>query len=800
MPYKSITAAILLIAGWTSAPGFAARTDDRWALLDDYCVRCHNDIEFKGKTSFEALNLDDLHADARTWEAIARKLRTGSMPPRDEKRPDPQRVQKYLVSLESGLDAAASARPDPGATILHRLNRTEYANAIRDVLGLTIDPAGLIPPDDSSGGFDNMAQVLTISPALLEGYLSASAKVAAMAIGDPAMRPVFATYRTKPDQSQDSAVEGAPLGTVGGLVIDHYFPLDGEYLIEPKLYRGILTMVRGLEFSNALEVTVDKQRVHIARFGGNEDNRKSHANAYATANEVDGRLAVRLPLKAGPHRITVTFLRRPLVQTAEVWQQYQRTVIDSSHDKGVPHLDKVNIVGPYNTAGTGVTPGRLRILTCKPQGTAQEADCANEIVTTLARRAWRRPVEKAEVEELLSFFRMGRESGSFDNGIEIAIRRIISGPEFIFRAETDPPGLKPGTPYRINDIELASRLSFFLWSTIPDDELMNLAIKGKLKDPGVLKAQVQRMLADPRSATLVTNFAAQWLTLRNLQGTVPDPAIFPDFDNNLRDAFIRETEMLFASIIAEDRNVVDLLNADYTFVNERLALHYGIPGIYGSRFRRVPVTDDARRGLLGHGSILTLTSVATRTSAVTRGKWVLTNLLASEPPPPPPNVPALEQSAGRVPTTLREQLSAHRADPNCAGCHKLMDPIGFSLENFDAVGRWRDKDKGIRIDATDVMFNGTTITGATGLRQFLLDNQYMFVRALTEKMLSFALGRTVDYYDMPSVRRILRDAAVQENRFSALVMGIVTSDPFMMRTAGGLPDGVLTTAVGQAVP
>ncbi len=786
--------AILFFAGGVySAVGMGAEADDRWAMLDKYCVRCHNDIEFKGKVSFESLDANDLHANPRVWEAITRKLRAGSMPPREVERPEAQRVSTFLASVETALDAAAKAAPNPGTTTLHRLNRTEYANAIKDVLGLEINPAGLLPPDDSSGGFDNMAQVLTISPALLEGYLAASAKVAAMAIGDPNSRPVFATYRTAADQSQDTQIEGAPIGTMGGIVIEHYFPLDGEYSFEPKLYRGILAMVKGMEFPHTLEVTIDKQRVHTADFGGYDDNKKSHGNSYATADEVDARMAFRAPVKAGPHKVTVTFLRKPLVQSAEVWQQYQRTAIDSNEDKGVPHLDKVNIVGPYNATSAGDTPSRRQIFTCQPASEAKEPACATEIVSTLARRAWRRPVTKAETAELVSFYKLGREGGSFEGGIETAVRRIISGPEFIFRAEIDPPGKAPGTPYRVSDIELASRLSFFLWSSVPDDELMNLAVKGKLKSPQVLQAQVRRMLADPKAHTLVTNFASQWLTLRNLQGTVPDPAIFPDFDNNLREAFVEETELFFESIVKEDRNVVDLLDADYTFVNERLAKHYGIPGVYGPRFRRVTVTDDARRGLLGQGSILTLTSVATRTSAVGRGKWVLTNLLASEPPPPPPNVPALEQSAGAVPTTLRDQLAAHRADPGCAGCHRVMDPIGFSLENFDAVGRWRDKDQGITIDPSDVMFDGTAITGAPGLRKFLLDNQYMFVRAFTEKLMSYGLGRSVDYYDMPAVRHILKGAASQQNRFSALVMGIVTSDPFMMRTTA-VPEGTLTAS------
>jgi hypothetical protein len=761
----------------------AATPNEQWAMLDQYCVRCHNEIEFKGNLSFETLDPADMAANARTWEAIAKKVRAGMMPPREVEQPDPHRASAFVHSVETSLDRIARRQPNPGAPVLHRLNRTEYANVIRDVLGLTIDPATLLPPDDSSGGFDNMAQGLTLSPALLEGYLTASAKVAAMAVGDPAIRPQLSTYRPAADESQDAQVEGAPLGTMGGIAFDHYFPLDGEYAFEPKLYRGILAMVKGMEFPHALEVTIDKQRVHFAEFGGYEDNLASRQNAYATADAVDARLAFRTHVKAGPHRVAVNFLRKPLVQSAEVWQQFLRTAIDSNEDKGVPHLDKVNIVGPYNVQGAGETPSRKAIFTCRPQTEREEASCADAILSRLARQAWRRPVEKTERAELASFYRLGREGGSFDRGIETGIRRIISGPEFVFRVEADPRGAKPGEPYSIGDIELASRLSFFLWSTVPDEELLALAEKNRLSRPKVLEAQVRRMLADPRAETLVTNFAAQWLTLRNLKGTVPDPAIFPDFDNNLREAFIRETELLVQSVIQEDRNVVDLLDADYTFVNERLAKHYGIPGVYGTRFRRVPVTVEARRGLLGHGSILTLTSVSTRTSAVTRGKWVLANLLASEPPPPPPNVPALEQSAKATPTTLREQLSAHRADPTCAGCHNVMDPIGFSLENFDAVGRWRERDAGLPIDASDVMFDGTQITGAPGLRRFLLENQELFIHALTEKLLAFSLGRAVDYYDMPAVRKIVRDAATQDNRFSALVMGIVASEPFRMRTA-----------------
>ena len=778
---QAATAAVIGVGLFTVA---SAAENDEWDMLDEYCTHCHNDKDFKGGASFEWLNASEMQTDAKLWETITRKLRARLMPPRDEKHPDQARVNTFLTSVEDKLDALEQAAPNPGAPLLHRLNRSEYTNAIRDVLGLEINAATLLPPDDSAGGFDNAAQALTVSPALLQGYLSASAKVAAMAVGDPSMTPAPVTYRTAPDQSQDEHIEGAPLGTRGGLVFEHFFPLDAEYVFEPKLYRGLQAQVKGLEFRHALEVTIDKQRVSLVEMGGYEDNAKSHANAFGTAEALDARLRFRLPIKAGPHRVTVAFLAKPLAESADVWQSAQRTVINANEDKGVPHVDKINITGPFAVTGAGDTPSRRRILTCRPAASRDEVACATKIISPLARLAYRRPISEKERADLLSFYRKGRESGTFESGIQAAIRRIISGPEFLFRAELEPAGIAPNTPYRISDIELASRLSFFLWSTIPDEELLTAAIAGKLRDPEMLRKQVQRMLKDAKAESLVTNFASQWLTLRNLRATVPDPETFPDFDNNLREAFIRETQLFFQSIIAEDRSVVDLLQADYSFVNERLARHYGIPGVYGSRFRRVKV-DESRRGLLGQGSILTLTSVATRTSAVGRGKWVLANLLANEPPAPPPNVPTLEQSATLKPQTLREQLAAHRAEEPCASCHKLMDPIGFSLENFDAVGRWREKDRGLQIDASDVTYDGTQIHGVAELRKFLINNEYMFVRAMTEKLMTYGLGRAVDYHDMTAVRKIVRAAAGSDNRFSALILGIASSVPFQMKVSSG---------------
>jgi mono/diheme cytochrome c family protein len=764
-----------------SAASSAAPASDHQALLNDYCVSCHSEALNTAGLVLENRDLANVPRDAQTWEKVIRKLRTGAMPPQGMPRPDEASADRLASWLEATLDRTAAADPNPGRTLVHRLNRSEYANAMRDLLALDVDVSSLLPPDDSAEGFDNIAQALTLSPLLLERYLSASAKIASFAVGNPDIAPIFTTYRPRPDLSQDSHVEGAPIGTVGGLVVTHNFPLDGEYSFEPKLYRGILAMVKGLEDPSSLEVAIDGERVKLAHFGGHDDNVKSHENATATADEVDARLAFRIPVTAGPHTVAVAFLRKPLVQSAELWQQFRRTAIDSNEDKGSPHLHKVDVVGPFNATGPGDTPSRRRVFLCRPAPGEDELPCAKEILTNLARRAYRRPVTDQDMEDLITFYQRGRNKGAFDQGIEMAIRRIISGPEFVFRTETDPEVAAPNSPYEISDLELASRLSFFLWSTIPDDQLYEAALQGTLKDPRVLEQQVRRMLADPKAEALVANFAGQWLSLRNLAGVVPDPEVFPDFDDNLRRAFVRETELLFATVMREDRNVADLLTADFTFVNERLARHYGIPNVYGDRFRRVAVAEDARKGLLGHGSILTLTSVAIRTSPVVRGKWVLTNILGTPPPPPPPDVPALEENKSAKNLTMRERMAAHRANPACASCHKLMDPIGFSLENFDAVGRWRDNEGGARIDAADTAYDGAKIEGVVGLRHFLLSREQVFVQTVTERLLTYALGRAVDYYDMPAVRRILRDSSASGDRFSSLVTGIVKSEPFRMR-------------------
>jgi hypothetical protein len=765
---------------WPAGP----RLDEPLAQVASYCTDCHNDAELAGGVSFEHLRADGARADAETWERMLRKLRADAMPPHDgQPRPPQHELDRLVASVETALDAAFAAEPEVPSPLIHRLNGTEYTNAIRDLLGVTVDASQYLPPDGVVEGFDNIAEALGVSPALLEGYLSASADVVSLAVGDAKARPEAVTYRTKPDESQNEHVAGAPLGTVGGLAVEHHFPADGAYRFEPRLYRQILASIRGLEFPNALEVTIDKVRVHYAEFGGADDQKRSNEdNAYAVADEIDARLKFEAPVTAGPHRVAVAFIRKPPAQSADLWKPYRRELIDSNEDKGLPHLDQLDITGPLSVTGVGDTPSRRGIFTCTPHSTADEEFCAAEILSKLARRAYRRPVAEDEIAGLMAIFSSSRAGGTFDDGIKTAIRRIISGAEFVFRAEGQPSGVRPGETYRIADLELASRLSFFLWSSIPDDELLELASKQQLKNPRVLEAQARRMLRDERSQALVANFAGQWLTLRNLAGIVPDPALFPDFDDNLRRALVRETELLFDSIVREDRSILDILDADYTFMNERLARHYGIPGIYGERFRRVPVADPARRGILGQGSFLTLTSVATRTSPVTRGKWILDNLLGLPPPAPPSTVPPLESSASTEPQTLREQMTRHRQDPVCAACHEVMDPFGFALENFDAVGRWRTTDGGVEIDPADTMFDGSRVHGAAELREFLHSKRELIVDNAIGKLTMYALGRSLTPADMPTVRKIRRDTAADGHRFSSLVAALVESPAFWMRT------------------
>jgi cytochrome c551/c552 len=788
------------------AMAIAASAQQPQALLNQYCVTCHNTKLQTGGLALDKLDLARAGANAETWEKVARKLRAGMMPPAGAPRPDRHALDALAGAVEDALDHAASANPNPGRTPLHRMNRDEYANAIRDLLAVDVDASTLLPADDSSNGFDNIADVLGVSPALLERYVAAAAKISRLAVGDPETAPLDVTYTVRGDLSQTETLDGLPLGTRGGTVIRHNFPLDGEYLFKLSLMKLSFGQVfgEGAE-GQELEVTLNGQRVKLyqlepvpmffmrAKPGpAPKEEPLSDPAAERVKMTPDIHLEFKLNVPAGPRTIGVAFLEKGYAANEDLVHRPGASTFDPNigmqygYDT-VPHLARVDITGPYRATGPGDTPSRRRIFVCHPNGTPDEIPCARKILSNLVRRAFRRAPSDNDIEALLSFYQQERnKTGSFEAGIEIALRRVLADPEFVFRFEPPPANATPGEPYRVSDTELASRLSFFLWSSIPDDELLSLAIQGKLHEPAVLERETRRMLADERSDALAANFAGQWLYLRDLKSSNPDGREFPDFDDNLRQAFQRETEMLFESIQREDRSVLDLLDADYTFVNERLAKHYGIPNVYGPDFRRVPIPNDARRGLLGQGSMLLVTSNANRTSPVQRGKWILQNLLASPPPLPPPNVPPLKESSEVAKaTSVRERMEQHRSNPACAGCHKIMDPIGLSLENFDGVGQWRTVDSGIKIDSTGQLVDGTPVDGPASLRQALLNRPEAFVGAMTEKLLMYGIGRETKYYDMPVVRAIMkdttRDAAGQPYRFSELVLGIVKSAPFQMR-------------------
>jgi Protein of unknown function (DUF1592)/Protein of unknown function (DUF1588)/Protein of unknown function (DUF1587)/Protein of unknown function (DUF1585)/Protein of unknown function (DUF1595)/Cytochrome C oxidase, cbb3-type, subunit III len=776
---------LLCIASVVCLP-HPARADDsslQASVLNKYCVSCHSDKMRTGGLSLQAADLTDIPRNAETWEKVIRKLRTGSMPPQGVPHPDQSAVDGLASYLEASLDRAAAAKPNPGHAAMHRLNRAEYANAIRDLLALDIDSTALLPPDDESSGFDNIADVLRMSPSLMERYLSASWNISREAVGDINIAPATTTYRVRPDLSQDQHIEGLPLGTRGGMLVHHYFPLDAEYVLKVRLWRNTFDLMRGMEDAHQIEISLDGKRVALVTAGGKDDFVRMAQNPGDFGSELDRRLTVRIPVKAGPHSIATAVILRSHAEKDDLIKPFMRTTIDGLDITGDPSVDRVSVEGPFNSTGAGSTPSRARIFLCKPENAQQELPCARKIITALLRRAYRRPAGDNDLETPLSFYQRQRnEKGSFDAGIESALQFILASPEFLFRFEGDPRDLPAGAVYQLGDVALASRLSFFLWSSLPDEELLNLASQGKLRDRAVLEQQVKRMLTDPRADALIENFAAQWLFLRNLKNFSPDQEIFPDFDDNLRRSMEQETRLFFQSIIREDRNVMDLLNADYTFVDERLARHYGMSGIYGDQFRRVAVDSPNRRGLLGQASILTVTSYPNRTSPVQRGKWVLGNILGIPPTPPPPNVPPLKENAGSgTPLSLRERMEQHRSDPVCAGCHKVMDPIGFALENFDAVGHWRTTDDGSRIDPSGTLYNGASVDGPAALEKMLASRPDVFVGVLTEKLLTYALGRGVQYDDMPAVRGIVSEARARDFRFSALIAGIAESTPFQMK-------------------
>ena len=767
-----------------AAPGEAVSADQ--VVIQRYCVTCHNDRLETGGLSLQDVDVADVAAHRDVWEKVVRKMRAGAMPPRPRPRPDDATYARVLASIETALDAAAEATPDPGRTAtFRRLNRTEYQNAVRDMLDLDIDVTALLPRDDSAFGFDNV-NAGGLSPTLMERYLAAARRVSGLAVGSDLPAPGSRVVVVPADRTQEDHVAGLPFGTRGGTAVDHTFPADGEYEIQVRLQRNRNENVEGLTEPHDVEITLDGDRLALFTMEPSQ-NYVMQANAAYYADEgIDNHLNVRIPVPAGPHVVGATFIKKNSALIETTRQPYDAHFNMDRHPRQQPAVRSVSIVGPFDPTGVGETPSRERIFSCRPPSEASDdeaEECATAIIAGLARRAYRRPVTVDDLDQLVSFYHRGYAAGGFESGIETALRALLASPEFLFRIERDPAGVAPGVPYRVSDLELASRLSFFLWSSVPDDELLDMAAARRLSDPAVLRAQVRRMLADPRAETLTTNFASQWLHLRNLDAVRPDARLFPDFDDNLRQSFRRETELLFQSVLEEDRSVVDLLTAEYTFVNERVARHYGFPGVYGDHFRRVDLpAGSPRAGLLGHGSILTVTSYATRTSPVLRGKWILENLLGTPPPAPPANVPPLDETRSNTRiVSMRERMEAHRQNPQCAVCHRIMDPAGLSMENFDAIGRWRDVEGGAAIDAAGNLPGGEDFDGVAGLREAVLDRPEVFVGTVAEKLLTYALGRGLDHADAPALRAITRAAAADDYRLSSLILGIVESTPFQMR-------------------
>ena len=773
-------------------PAPSAAASSQHAVLNRYCISCHNEKLKTGGLALDAIDIDHVGENVTAWEKTVRKLRVRAMPPAGPGRPRPDEASyESLISfLESSLDRVAAEKPNPGRTdTFHRLNRTEYQNAVRDLLGLEIDAASLLPTDDSSHGFDNV-NVGGLSPTLLDRYLAAAQKLSRLAVGSPVRSPAENAVVLPLDLTQNEQLSGLPFGTRGGTSFRHTFPLTGEYAFQVRLARNRDEILMGLTQPQQLELAIDGQRVKLfdivpPRQYSQRGQGQALPQEQLDEPPADNALHLRVPVQAGPHTVVATFIKGPSVLSQSERQPFRADIDPNNRDLAA--IFSISVAGPYGTAVAGETPSRQRIFTCRPAKASEEAACAKTILSTLARRAYRRPVSDTDVRDLLTFYKEGRGvDGGFEAGIENGIRALLASPQFLFRIERDPEKLAPDTVYRIGDVELASRLSFFLWSSIPDDQLLDLASRGKLKEPAVLEAQVRRMLADPRSETLVSSFAEQWLYLRNLRAFTPDPRLFPDFDDNLREAFRRETALLFESIKSEDRSMLDLLQANYTFLNERLAKHYGIPNVYGSHFRRVALPENSPRGgLLGQASILSVTSYANRTSPVQRGKWVLENILGMPPPPPPLNVPPLKDNGigGKV-LSMRERMVEHRANAACASCHQLMDPIGLATENFDAVGHWRDRtENGAVVDASGGLPDGRAFVGMAGLKKALLSRPDLFVTTTTEKLLTYALGRGLEAYDAPAVRQITGAARSQDYRFSSIVLGIVKSVPFTTRTS-----------------
>jgi hypothetical protein len=752
------------------------------ATVNQYCLGCHNQKLKSGNFSWSSIDLAHPEQNAEQVEKAVNMLRVGMMPPAGMPRPTAAARNSLIAYLENSVDQAAAANPNAGKQPLHRLNRTEYANSIRELLAVDIDVSALLPPDDSSHGFDNMADVLMVSPTLMEGYIRAAGRISREAVGDITAPALTTTYQIPRVVAQTRHFDGTPWGTRGGISVVHDFPADGEYVFKLGFYYSPTGPLFGLNQGKGQQIEVAVNGVRVALIDINP--------AMKLAS--DGIKTPPIAIKAGPQTISASFPQKFDGPLEDEYRMVEQSLVDVSAGvvpgmTTLPHLHELSITGPTKVSGVSDTPSRRRIFPCRPAAGSDEIPCAKTIISNLARVAFRRPVSGADLEDLLSFYQSGRNQGDFESGIRTAIQAMIASPEFVFRLEraSTSPSTRAaaGTNYRITDLELASRLSYFLWSTAPDEQLISVASQGKLKDPAVLEKQVRRMLADPRAEVLATNFAYQWLHLQNLRDANPDLFLHPDFDKTLSQAMTRETELLFDSLRTDDRNVLDLLTANYTFVNERLAKHYGIPNVLGNRFRRVALTDPNRFGLLGQASVLMLTSTATRTSPVQRGKYVMEVLLGTPPPPPPPNVPSLKESTDdlKVQRSVREQMQEHRANPACAGCHALMDPIGFSLENYDAVGVWRTNDGAFRVDPSGKMFDGTALSGPASLRQAILNHSDVYVGAFTRNLLAYGLGRVIDYRDLPVVRQIQRQAAKNDNRFSTFVLGVVNSVPFQFR-------------------
>ena len=779
-------------AGLHLTPSQAANDAKSRAFVNQYCIACHSKRAANpaaAPINLEAASFDDLLGHADTWERVLRKLSVRAMPPPGARRPAEAEYAAFTSWLATSLDQAWEGHSNPGQFVVHRLNRAEYANAVRDLLAVTIDVSDLLPTDGAEFGFDNIATSLKTSPLLLEGYVNAAERISAMAVGDPQVRPGTTEHSISHEFSQNGYIAGLPLGTIGGTVVHHVFPADAEYKLSGRLTRGVQEGYSGVEGNDTpftFVITIDGAEVYSAPIGGPADDAMQAKDLAAAQPVIDKRMTGRVRVTAGPHDVGFTWRERP-TRLQDVWEPSRRDSQEIHMVAGLPRLRTVSIDGPYNVKGVSEDPSRQRLFVCHPASTAAETSCADKILTTFARRAYRRPVTPSDVEAPLSFYKRARQTGgSFDDGIRAGVARVLSSPYFLYRIESDPAGARPGVAHPVSEVDLASRLSFFLWSSIPDEKLLDLAAAGRLREPAVLTEQVHRMLSDDRSDALVNNFTGQWLQLRNLEAkVVPDILMFPNFDDNIRKGFRTETQMFFGYILRENRSALDLLNADYTFVDERLARHYGIQGVYGPQFRKVKLTDPNRRGLLGQGSILALTSVATRTSPVYRGKYVLSTFLNTPPPPPPPNVPSLDDSNkdSKVPKTVRAQLELHRKNQPCAGCHRVIDPAGFALENFDSVGVWRDKGPdGAPLDVAGTLADGTQVNGPVALRQAIAARPDAFVTVVTEKLLTYALGRGLEPADMPVVRRIVRKARENDYQLSSVILGIVESAPFQMRT------------------